>query len=141
MSFHPFVSRWYFAMPSTIAGESCGAYSFAVTVWCTNVACTTPKRGAARGGTVSAPHAARGTIGGGLPGWTPPACAARAADRAPRACAAAARRRAPAGGRGPAGRPRRGAPARRGRHGDEVHAQRPARGARQPQLQLVRAAG
>src|SRR3954454_13135513 len=91
MSFHPFVSRWNLAMPRTIAGESVGAYSLTVTVWCTNAACTTPKRGAARGGTAAAPHAARGTIGGGLPGWTPPACAARPAARVAPAPATAAR--------------------------------------------------
>src|ERR687883_873549 len=85
MSFHPFVSRWNFAMPSTIAGESLGAYSFAVTVWWTKAAWTTPYRGAARGGTAAAPHASRGTMGGGLPGWTPPAWAARPAARDARA--------------------------------------------------------
>ena len=52
MSFQPFVSRWYFAIPSTIAAESCGAYSFAVTVWWTKPACTTPyaRRGSRRHG-------------------------------------------------------------------------------------------
>src|SRR5690242_11330423 len=78
MSFQPFVSRWYLAIPSTMAGESCGPYSFTETVWCTNPACTTPYLGAERGGTVAAPQASRGMIGGGLPGWTPPAWAARA---------------------------------------------------------------
>jgi len=32
MSFQPFVSRWNFAIPSTIAAESVGAYALAVTV-------------------------------------------------------------------------------------------------------------
>ena len=42
MSFQPFVSRWYFAIPSTIAAESAGPYAFAVTVWWTNATCTSP---------------------------------------------------------------------------------------------------
>jgi hypothetical protein len=42
MSFQPFVSRWNLRMPRTIAAESCGPYSFAVTVWCTNAACSVP---------------------------------------------------------------------------------------------------
>src|SRR3954464_15412228 len=108
MSFHPFVSRWNLAMPSTIAGVSVGAYSLTVTVWCTNAACTTPKRGAARGGTAAAPHAARGTIRGGLPRRAPPPRGRRGGRRAaggppPRLRGATRRpRRAGAGHRGTA---------------------------------------
>ena len=42
MSFQPLELRWYFAIPSTIPGESSGAYSIVPAVWWTNAIWTAP---------------------------------------------------------------------------------------------------
>src|SRR3954471_12573530 len=55
-------------MPSTIAAESAGPYSLAVTVWCTKPSWTAPYAGPERGGTDAAPHSARVMMGAGAVG-------------------------------------------------------------------------
>ena len=51
MSFQPWNCGGNFAIPSTIPGESSGAYSIVPAVWWTNAIWTAPYLGPERGGT------------------------------------------------------------------------------------------